>query len=161
MKGISSFLIATGLICAVVLFTSPKGGSQTSPTDLLQLMTAQQYKDAGLDKLSPKEIAALDSWITNFVARSQLSSKLANVANAVPAKRETASAIESAVDGEFEGWTGETIFKLQNGQIWQQAEYDYDYEYEYSPEVTIYKTSGCWKMQVKGVEDAICVKRLK
>ena len=31
--------------------------------------------------------------------------------------------IESQIDGEFEGWEGETIFKLTNGQIWQQAEY--------------------------------------
>lgn len=31
-------------------------------------------------------------------------------------------AIESAISGEIEGWSGETIFKLDNGQIWQQAE---------------------------------------
>jgi len=32
-------------------------------------------------------------------------------------------AIESRVDGEFEGWDGETIFPLTNGQIWQQVQY--------------------------------------
>jgi hypothetical protein len=159
MKRISGYLMATGLICVVVLSTSLDGWTQTSPTlDVRQVMSAQEYKDAGLDKLSPNEIVALNSWIGSFIARVQLPSKLTNAA---PATRENLSAIESAIDGEFEGWTGETMFKLKNGQIWQQAEYDYDYEYEYSPDVTIYKTSGCWKMQVKGVEDAICVKRLK
>jgi hypothetical protein len=159
MKDISKFLTAAGLICVVALLASPNGRAQTPlALDVRQLMSAQDYKDAGLEKLSPSETLALNAWITNLVARVQLSSKLANAA---PATRENVSAIESAIDGEFEGWTGETIFKLQNGQIWQQAEYDYDYEYEYSPEVTIYKTSGCWKMQVKDVEDAICVKRLK
>src|SRR6202044_232769 len=34
-----------------------------------------------------------------------------------------APAIESSISGEFHGWDGETIFKLDNGQIWQQAEY--------------------------------------
>jgi hypothetical protein len=46
-------------------------------------------------------------------------------------------AIESAITGEIKGWDGETIFKLDNGQIWQQAEYDYTYFYEYHPDVTI------------------------
>ena len=71
--------------------------------------------------------------------------------------------IESQIAGEFKGWTGDTIFKLSNGQIWQQIEYDYEYEYDYMPDVTIYwsNQSSCYKMQVKSVEDQICVKRLK
>ena len=28
---------------------------------------------------------------------------------------------ESKIDGDFEGWEGETIVKLMNGQIWQQV----------------------------------------
>ena len=39
------------------------------------------------------------------------------------------SAIETEIEGDFNGWDGETIFKLANGQIWQQAEYDYEYEH--------------------------------
>jgi hypothetical protein len=70
-------------------------------------------------------------------------------------------AIESAINGEFKGWDGETIFKLSNGQIWQQAEYDYMYSYSYSPDVTIYSTqSGC-SMKVEDEDETILVKRLK
>jgi hypothetical protein len=69
--------------------------------------------------------------------------------------------IESQIDGDFEGWDGETIFKLTNGQIWQQDEYDYTYEYEFMPDVTIYADGGVWKMKVEGVSDVIRVKRLK
>jgi hypothetical protein len=71
------------------------------------------------------------------------------------------SVIESQIDGDFEGWDGETIFKLTNGQIWQQTGYDYTYSYAYMPEVTIYKTSGGWKMKVEDVEETIYVRRLK
>ncbi|WP_283705697.1 hypothetical protein [Clostridium perfringens] len=68
--------------------------------------------------------------------------------------------IEDYIDGEFNGWEGETIFKLQNGQIWQQDEYDYEYNYEYSPNVLIYD-SGCgWRMKVEGIESTIAVKRI-
>ena len=70
-------------------------------------------------------------------------------------------AIESAISGEFNGWEGETIFKLNNGQIWQQAEYDYMYSYSYSPDVTIYSTkSGC-RMKIEDEDETILVKRLK
>jgi hypothetical protein len=70
-------------------------------------------------------------------------------------------AIESAIDGEVEGWDGETIFKLQNGQIWQQAEYDYTYFYDYSPDVTIYETSAGCRMKIEGEDETVVVKRIK
>lgn len=70
-------------------------------------------------------------------------------------------AIESAITGEVHGWDGETIFKLDNGQIWQQAEYDYTYFYEYHPDVTIYESSSGCRMKVEDEEETILVKRLK
>lgn len=71
------------------------------------------------------------------------------------------SAIESQIQGTFEGWSGETIFKLTNGQIWQQSSYAYTYSYSYSPEVLIYSGGGGCKMKVNGVSDSISVNRLK
>ena len=56
---------------------------------------------------------------------------------------------------------GETLFKLSNGQIWEQSSYDYTYHYAYHPEVLIYKTSGGYKMKVDGVNETIYVRRIK
>jgi hypothetical protein len=76
--------------------------------------------------------------------------------------RGTASdVIESEIAGDFNGWDGETIFKLTNGQIWQQAEYDYEYEYDFQPKVTIYKAASGYKMTVEVMDDTIYVRRLK
>lgn len=69
--------------------------------------------------------------------------------------------IESSIDGEFTGWDGDTIFKLQNGQIWQQSSFSYKYTYKYSPKVLIYKSGLGYKMKVDGVDGEISVKRLK
>ena len=71
------------------------------------------------------------------------------------------SVIESKVDGDFEGWEGETIIKLMNGQIWQQTEYHYHYHYAFMPEVLIFKSGSGHKMWVKGVKKAVSVERLK
>ena len=73
----------------------------------------------------------------------------------------TATVIESQIDGEFNGWEGETIFKLTNGQIWQQTSYEYMYHYAYMPNVIIYNASGGYKMKVEDVEDTINVMRIK
>lgn len=75
--------------------------------------------------------------------------------------RTTSSVIETRIDGDFEGWEGETIFKLMNGQIWQQSDYKYSYHYAFMPEVLIYRSGGSYKMKVDGVRESIRVTRLK
>ncbi|WP_237213003.1 hypothetical protein [Falsiroseomonas oryziterrae] len=69
--------------------------------------------------------------------------------------------LESRIDGEFQGWDGETIFRLQNGQIWQQASYAYRYHYAYAPRVTIIPVAGGHDMMVEGVGGRIRVQRLR
>lgn len=71
------------------------------------------------------------------------------------------SAFDSWIDGTFAGWTGETIFKLSNGQIWQQSSYDYHYHYAYRPKVFIYRSNLGYRMQVEGVTPTIAVVRLR
>jgi hypothetical protein len=84
-----------------------------------------------------------------------------NLPLAVPHRSSCVPAVESAINGEIEGWDGETIFKLENGQIWQQAEYDYTYFYEYNPDVTIYETSAGCRMKVEDEDETVLVKRIK
>jgi len=71
------------------------------------------------------------------------------------------SAIETEIDGEFNGWEGETIIKLMNGQIWQQKEYHYEYHYAYMPKVLVYRSGGGFKMKVDGTSQAVGVERLR
>jgi hypothetical protein len=69
--------------------------------------------------------------------------------------------IESRIEGVFEGWDGDTIFRLQNGQIWQQASYAYLYHYAYAPRVTIIPVGGGHEMIVDGVSQRVRVMRLR
>jgi hypothetical protein len=57
--------------------------------------------------------------------------------------------------------TGETLFKLTNGQIWQQSSYHYTYHYAFRPKVMIFPSAGRRKMKVEDVDDTIEVKSLK
>ena len=69
--------------------------------------------------------------------------------------------IETRIDGEFEGFEGDTIFKLLNGQIWQQIDGRYTYHYQYSPEVIIISNGNTGKMSIDGVDEPITVMRIK
>lgn len=69
--------------------------------------------------------------------------------------------IESSIEGEFQGWDRETIFKLTNGQIWQQDEYGYTYANKMSPKVLVIRTARGWIIQVEGSSKTIKVRRLK
>lgn len=70
--------------------------------------------------------------------------------------------MESTIDGENDGLDSDAIFKLSNGQIWQQIEYAYDYSYSYMRDVWILQTSEGFKIILEDIEDEIVgVKRLK
>ena len=69
----------------------------------------------------------------------------------------SAVTIESYLSGEFEGWEGETVVTLSNGQVWQQVEYYYHYHYAFMPKVTIFQSGGGYKMLVEGVPKAVGV----
>jgi len=40
--------------------------------------------------------------------------------------------VSANIRGSFNGWTGNTIVELDNGQIWQQSIYSYYYFYFYN-----------------------------
>jgi hypothetical protein len=122
-------------------------------------MSAKEFEAAGLRKLSTDELRALNTWLRTYtqavVQTAAQGSPTASKASVAP------DLIESNIDGEFQGWEGETIFKLLNGQIWQQSSYAYTYHYAYSPRVLIYKSGAGYKMKVDGVSREIAVRRLK
>ena len=76
-------------------------------------------------------------------------------------RAEPVDVIESRIDGDFEGWDGETIVKLMNGQIWQQIEYYYHYHYSFMPDVLIYRSGGGYKMKVDGIRKSVGVIQLR
>ena len=73
----------------------------------------------------------------------------------------TPSSIESKIDGNFEGFEYENIYKLTNGQIWMQTSHDYEYHYAYRPDVIIFKDGINYKMKVEGAKKLIKVERIK
>ena len=60
------------------------------------------------------------------------------------------------VDGEWNGWNGDTVVELTDGSKWQQVEYLYEYRYAYRPEAMV----GDGRMMVAGMSRAVKVRRV-
>lgn len=123
-------------------------------------------RQTGIGSLTESQKEALNRWLTSYTIRVYNADQKRTVESPsfTTASRSSTScspAIETTIDGTFNGWDGETIFKLSNGQIWQQSEYSYNYAYAYRPDVTIFQTSGGCKLRVEDEDEMIFVKRIK
>src|SRR5258707_821895 len=72
-------------------------------------------------------------------------------------------AIETNIRGEYTGWDDEVIYKMDDGSIWEQANYHYHYHYAYHPSIIIYPTrSGTCHIKVEDDNDeGVDVVRIK
>ena len=70
--------------------------------------------------------------------------------------------IESRLIGEFTGWQGNTTFRLENGQVWRQAERGRLVFRADAPLVTIRRGAfGTYRLSIEGVNRAVRVRRVE
>jgi hypothetical protein len=89
-----------------------------------ETMTPEEFKAAGLDKLSKEELKNLDAKLqgATHAAETKAAEKAATQAkNQAEVDRIKRDIIFSRVDGEFHGITGRTLIRLENGTTWKQA----------------------------------------
>ena len=118
-------------LCTFLAFLCVIAQAQTTDFALKieQLMTPQELKETGVAGLTDIQRHALNVWLNRY-SRNLLQLAARDATEAPPqstVQSRCSPAVESTLAGNFEGWSGETIFKLDNGQIWEQAEYAYTY----------------------------------
>ena len=176
------FGVAAMFCCTAALAGTPA----SKPVDVRDLMSVTQFDKAGLNKLSPDELKALNAWLNQYLEShaaatpSHPAVPQAAVVTPAPAAvssssranfgadtmRHTESAepnrIESRIAGPFTGWTGDTLFKLENGQVWQQAATGYFTNVELDhPQVVIKKLTFGYLLTLPGHGETVFVRRVK
>ena len=73
----------------------------------------------------------------------------------------TTGVIESYIDSTFNGLSMGNIYKLSNGQIWEQTEAWVWVWIWVRPKVMIYKDGGITKMKVENIDHAVSVRQLR
>jgi hypothetical protein len=154
------------LTCVIALSLTATTLMAAEFSSVEEQMSAREFKDAGLDKLSAEELAALNAWIKNKrPAAGQVYDRVADDKVRVGFENsEARDVVATNFLGEFKGWEGDAIFKLENGQVWQQAESGSlkGIKTMQNPKITIRPGMlGAWYLQVEGYNKSIKVKRIK
>ncbi len=105
------------LACALLLGLAAHAFAQEAPIE--RQMTAEEFKSAGLDKLSVNELANLNAWLGRKAAEAPVA--------AAPAAAKTTGAgfigddkpVRSRLKGSIQEWGPGTVFELENGQRWR------------------------------------------
>ncbi len=158
-------------------------------------LSPEKLRAAGLVKLTPEEIAQLETLIENYktgaveqavaavppappapAVKPAPEAKSASIlpdwvgalitlkrTENMPAKKQ--QALESRIAGEFDGWSGRTNFKLENGQVWEQVNREESYVWTpavKSPKVKIFPASfGTFWLEIEGVTQRCRVRPIR
>ena len=110
--------------CAMVLGCLPAlpvGAQDTQAENdfpgIEQLMNESDLQATGVHRLTEAERSALTAWLLRYTAGE--AELLQQTSRAV---REEArnTRVEARLSDDFSGWSGKTVFRLDNGQIWRQ-----------------------------------------
>lgn len=137
-------------------------------------MSASDFYNAGLNKLSAKELATLNQWLVTHQGGTSSGKASARVASEAPMESKAADTssffgksdrhkVESRMVGHFAGFTGDSLVTLDNGQQWQQVGDDQtSCNASDSPSVKVKPSLfGNWLMDVHGCNKLVHVKRVK
>ncbi len=148
-------------------------------SSLEEQMSGKEFTTTGLDKLTPGELEALNNWIRSHSVATLDQPKSGSYAVAADANadaeldergfknkkdsKEDRTPITTRVKGGFTGWDGHTVFTLENGMIWEQADQEKFYTKEVqNPEITITPGMfGTWRLSMVGHNSACRVERIQ
>lgn len=144
----TSPLIALLLAAAFSLGQAVCAFGQDASSGIRQAMTPEEFKAAGLEKLTPKELAKLDAFIQGD--REKVAQKAT--------KREKLQLVVSRVDGEITSITPNQIIQLEDGSTWKVAKTDFQFRgYADHPAAAAYKSFFGWKMRIANVAEIYVV----
>ncbi len=68
--------------------------------------------------------------------------------------------VESSIEGVFCGWRQEGLFRLTNGEVWEQVSKEYKYVTLMKPQVRIYRGKVLYFIEVQGMEGRVQVRKV-
>jgi hypothetical protein len=158
MNTSSSVLIRYSMLgfCMIFACAAPVHAAREETSgSIQQAMTPEEFKAAGLNKLSPEELQKLNAWLQGYREVAEKAAEKKATARAAKVERTKMDLLVSRVDGTFNGLTGRTVIRLEDGTVWKQA----NAEDRYRPKVTDHPAAAVihgifgYKMQVEGTQE--------
>ena len=157
-------------LCSVVLlclFCQPLFAQEAFST-IEERMTGKEFSETGLVKLTPDELAALNQWLRSHSVATleNASTQGRDMRGLEQMAREATdgSTVVSRIVGSFDGWDGKgTIFRLENGMVWEQAESGTFHMPTTENRVVRIEPGffSSWRLQVEGYNKTVRVERIQ
>jgi hypothetical protein len=128
-----------------------RAAEQETSGSIKEMMSPEEFKAAGLSKLSPDELQKLDAWLQGY---RQVTEQAAEKKATTRAARTKLDVLVSRVDGSFYGLTGRTVIRLEDGTVWKQANAEDRFRPknpDHPAAVVIHGVFG-YKMQIEGTQ---------
>jgi len=87
--------------------------------------------------LSPEELQKLNAWLQGYREVAEKTAEKKATARAAKVERTKMDLLVSRVDGTFNGLTGRTVIRLEDGTVWKQANADDQYRCSVRPFSTV------------------------
>ena len=143
-------------LCVFVTCVAPVRAAREEVSASVQdVMTPGEFKAAGLNKLSPEELQKLNAWLQGYREVAEKAAEKKATARAEKVEHTKMDLLVSRVDGTFNGLTGRTVIRLEDGTVWKQANADDRYRpkvTDHPAAVVIHGVFG-YKMQVEGTQE--------
>jgi hypothetical protein len=148
------FLVVISLAFSVILACAPPAvaAPQEMTGNIKEMMSPEEFRAAGLNKLSPDELQKLDAWLQGY---RQITEQKAEKKATARASRTKMDLIVSRVDGQFNGLTGRTIIRLEDGTVWKQANADDRHRARVTdhPAAAVIHGVFGYKMRIEGTQE--------
>ena len=130
----------------------PAAAAPQMSGSIKEMMSPEEFKAAGLSKLSGDELQKLDAWLQGY---RQTTEQAAEKKATARASRTKMDLIVSRVDGQFNGLTGRTIIRLEDGTVWKQANADDRHRSRVTdhPAAAVMHGVFGYKMQIEGTQE--------
>ena len=155
------------LVLAVALACASLAAHAAPPIE--QQMTPEQFKAAGLDKLSAQELASLNNWLGRTIETETEKAAVAAKKRVEDENRGffnfgSSEPVVGHVAGRFDGFEKGRQYTLDNGQVWRQTDTASLAGVRLNdPEVRIKPSlvGNAWYMMIKGYSTNAKVERVK
>ncbi len=172
----------------VVFFAVVAGVARAADPGFWQKLTPEERRAAGLEQLTPEQQTALDALAARYAADATKQAAVqtreavreeirTEVRREVAAEEKTKAvaraglpapvdqtAIRTRITGKSNGWSGQTVFRLENGQVWVQTDSKDSFwmPAAENPDVELRPTAlGGWKLYLTGRKAWVQVRRVK
>jgi len=183
MPGSSAKLPRMKRINAALLFFGIVALARAAGAGFWEQLSPEERNAAGVAQLTPEQTAALNGAVDHFTRATteplreqvrreahaearqaaEAEQKSRVIATAGLPEADTGTVVRARIVGAFDGWSGKTVFQLDNGQVWRQSNTNDSMWFppQQDLEVEIRRNGLGWKLRLiqRGAE--LYVRRLK